>query len=188
MLGALGRVVSSFRGNPFIVPFATVALIVVGGWLLISTITSPSDTVVIEVVPLDDPTTARVQVGGAVTRPGVYVLPVGSTVQDAVDAAGGITGEAALSAGQLSAPILDGSVIEVPLEGEFEPVTSGPLDINAATADELGRLPGIGPALADRIVAHRAEVGRYRSVDELADVTGISERMVDEMRHLITVS
>ena len=60
------------------------------------------------------------------------------------------------------------------------------VDINTATVAELDELPGIGPALAERIVALRSERGAFRSIDELAEVEGISERMVDELRPLVT--
>lgn len=66
--------------------------------------------------------------------------------------------------------------------------SQAPLDLNTATAAELEELPGIGPALAARIVAWREREGPFRSVDELAEIAGISARMVDEIRPLVTVA
>jgi competence protein ComEA len=176
------------RGSQYVVPFATVSLVVFSGWLLISSITRPTDTVLIEVVPLEDPTEARVQVSGAVAKPGVFILPAGSTVQDAIDAAGGFTGSGGLSGDQLATHVRDGLIVDVSALGLSTPVASEPVDINTASAEELDRLPGIGPALANRIIAYRAEQGRFESVDDLARVSGISARMVDDMRHLIAVT
>ncbi len=65
--------------------------------------------------------------------------------------------------------------------------TDAPLDLNQATAEELEALPEIGAVLADRIIAYRDQVGRFSSIDELADVEGISDRMVAVLRPLVTV-
>jgi len=81
---------------------------------------------------------------------------------------------------------------EVPSERTIVPTpadasTGSPIDINTASAAELDELPGIGPALAERIVALRSERGPFRSVDELELVEGISERTVEQLRPLVTL-
>src|SRR6184192_2721047 len=102
-----------------------------------------------------------VDVSGAVAHPGVYRLPGGSRVVDALLAAGGMTGEADLAALNKAAPIRDGQRIYVPKPGEMVPPGSATseaqlkLDLNRATASELESLPGIGPATAARIVRSR---------------------------------
>jgi competence protein ComEA len=65
--------------------------------------------------------------------------------------------------------------------------TQAAININTATTTELDALPGVGPAIAARIIEHRELNGPFRTVDDLEAVSGISQRMVNEMRHLITV-
>jgi competence protein ComEA len=143
--------------------------------------------------------TIVVAIDGAVGTPGVYELPGGSRVQHALNAAGGLTDNADLAAVNPAAPLEDGERIIVPFKStpapvaqsnqppSSEPESASPLNINTATVDELDELPGIGEVIAERIVAYRERNGAFSSVDELAEVSGISERMVDELRPLITV-
>ena len=90
-------------------------------------------------------------------------------------------------------PTIDGNHRpEVPSERTIVPTpadasTGSPIDINTASAAELDELPGIGPALAERIVALRSERGPFRSVDELELVEGISERTVEQLRPLVAL-
>jgi len=139
-----------------------------------------------------------VDVAGAVARPGVYELPAGARVHAALEAAGGAAVDADLAALNLAAPLLDGAQVYVPIvgappragapPGPSPPSTvSGPLDINRATAEQLDALPGIGPATAQAIIAHREEHGPYASVDALEDVRGIGPAKLDAIRDLVTV-
>jgi competence protein ComEA len=142
--------------------------------------------------------TIVVAIEGAVGTPGVYELPGGSRVQHALNAAGGLTKSADLASVNPVAPLEDGERIIVPFEKTPVPVGQanqtpsaeappvGLLNINTATADELDELPGIGEVIADRIVAYRESHGAFASIEELAEVSGISERMVDDLRPLIT--
>lgn len=138
--------------------------------------------------------TITIEVSGAVLAPGVYELDADSRLGDAIQAAGGASGEADLAQLNLARRIQDGEEITIPV---VRP-TPGPgtvvsvdgvalIDINTANADELDRLPGIGPALADAIIEYRTENGPFTSVDQLARVPGISARMVDDMRELVTI-
>jgi competence protein ComEA len=142
--------------------------------------------------------TIVVAIEGAVGTPGVYELPGGSRVQHALNAAGGLTANADLASVNPAAPLEDGERIIVPFQKTPAPVGQlnqtppaeappvGLLNINTATADELDELPGIGDVIAERIVAYRESHGAFASIEELAEVSGISERMVDDLRPLIT--
>lgn len=139
-------------------------------------------------------------VAGAVVRPGLYTLPPGVRVADALAAAGGAAADADVDALNLAAPVDDGERIYVPRKDETPPAVAAPaspggsvaaavavLDLNKATADELDRLPGIGPSTAAAIVAYRAENGRFRSVDELLEVRGIGPSKLAALRPKVRV-
>ncbi len=143
-----------------------------------------------------------VHVAGGVVHPGVYSLPEGARVIDAVQAAGGFAPAALADSVNLAARVADGQRVYVPIEGVAVPVVvadqgagsgtasgagSGPVNINTATADELDTLPGVGPATAAAIIAHREQHGPFGSVDDLADVRGIGEAKLEALRGLVTV-
>lgn len=137
-----------------------------------------------------------VHVAGAVVTAGVYELPAGSRVVDAVQAAGGAVADAQPDALNLAALLVDGERVYVPKLGEVVPLVStavgdttpaGPLDLNTATAEQLDDLPGVGPATAAAIVSHRDSNGPFSSVDELADVRGIGPAKLAAIRELVTV-
>jgi competence protein ComEA len=146
-----------------------------------------------------------VHVAGAVGAPGVHRLATGARVVDAVDAAGGALTEADLSRLNLAAPLEDGQQVYVPRVGEVPPVVAGaadgsptggeqpgevdggPVDVNTATAGELEALPGVGPSIAQAIVAYREEHGRFSSVDQLIEVRGIGDARLEQLRPLVTV-
>ncbi|MCU1502561.1 MAG: competence protein ComEA [Ilumatobacteraceae bacterium] len=142
-----------------------------------------------------------VYVAGAVSNAGVYHLVAGARVIDAIAAAGGMTTDANAAGVNLAALARDGSRIYVPVVGEAVPavaagdapdavvgstVPPGPLDLNAATADELDVLPGIGPATAAAIVAYRDAHGPFGTVDDLGEVRGIGPAKLDALRGLVT--
>ena len=137
-----------------------------------------------------------VHVVGAVIRPGVVNLAAGARVADAVAAAGGPAPGAELAAVNLARVLADGEQVVVPLPGATSGVTSGAgaglpgptlVDLNAADAADLDTLPGIGPVLADRIVAWRERNGRFSAVEELAEVTGIGPALLAGVRDLVRV-
>jgi competence protein ComEA len=147
-----------------------------------------------------------VDVGGAVARPGVYRLPEGSRVGDAIEAAGGYgaAADAALVDRQLNlaAVVRDGDKIRVPARGETAAgvgdgdigrtpgqgaaVGGGPVDINHATAEVLDTLPGVGPATVAKIVAAR-EQQPFASVDELLARKVVGAATLEKLRALVTV-
>jgi competence protein ComEA len=121
-----------------------------------------------------------VSVAGAVVQPGVVRLPPGSRVDDAVRAAGGVQPGASVGLLNLARKLTDGEQVLVGVEpppGAAPAAGSGggKVDLNTATAADLEQLPGIGPVLAERIVAWRTEHGTFRSVDQLREVPGIGE-------------
>ena len=134
-----------------------------------------------------------VHVAGAVQTSGVYRLPPGSRVVDAIGAAGGAAANAEVDAINLAAPLIDGQRVYVPRVGEAVPavggsdVPAGPLDLNTATEEQLDDLPGVGPATAAAIIAHREANGPFGSVDDLGEVRGIGPAKLDALRALVTV-
>jgi len=143
-----------------------------------------------------------VYVSGAVARPDVYELPHGSIVKDAIEAAGGPTGEADLNRINLARRVQDEEQIYVPQKGEESlPVSppSGPslsspssqkgdkVNINTATAEELDTLPGVGPSIAQRIIDHRTTHGPFQSIEDIKKVKGIGDATFEELKDKITV-
>lgn len=133
-----------------------------------------------------------VYVSGAVASPGVLSLPATSRVIDAITAAGGARPEADLESINLARILVDGEQIRVGVVGESPPPASsadGPtagtgtcVRLATATEDELQTLPGIGPALATRIISYRATHPRLSSVEELDDVPGIGPSLIEKIR------
>lgn len=148
-------------------------------------------------VLLETPATVRealekqqitVNVAGAVAAPGLYTLPPGSRAADAIAKAGGLLPEADQDKVNLARRCADGMSIQVPYQKPAEPDAKprraraaapaediGIVKINSAGADELARLPGIGPELAKRIVDYRAQYGPFQATKQLKDVSGIGE-------------
>ena len=131
-----------------------------------------------------------VYVSGAVASPGVLTLPASSRVIDAITAAGGATPEADLESINLARVLVDGEQIRVGVVGESQPsVTAGTgtdaqacVRLATATETELQTLPGIGPALAQRIISYRSTHPRLTSVEELDDVPGIGPSLIEKIR------
>ena len=145
-----------------------------------------------------------VHVVGAVRDPGVVELAPGSRVTDAVAAAGGVTRAAAPASVNLARPVVDGEQVVVARRGAPAPALApgsraaagvpgtsspapGPVDLNSATLDTLDALPGIGPVLAQRILDWRTTNGRFSTVEELGEVSGIGEATLGDLRALVRV-
>ena len=130
-----------------------------------------------------------VYVSGAVASPGVLTLPASSRVIDAITAAGGATPEADLESINLARLLVDGEQIRVGVVGESPPVASEAgtpagtcIRLATATEAELQTLPGIGPALATRIISYRATHPRLSTVEDLDDIPGIGPSLIEKIR------
>jgi competence protein ComEA len=141
-----------------------------------------------------------VQVAGAVRRPGVYQVAPEARVFQAVLQAGGFTDDADQEGITLAARLTDGCRVYVPRVGEpsSDPVLSpsdegggagseakGTVSLNTATLEELDALPGIGPAIAQDIIAYREAQGPFTTVDQLTDVPGIGPAKLEALRPLV---
>ena len=129
-----------------------------------------------------------VHVAGMVVSPGVVQVPAGSIVADAIAAAGGMRLGAMTEAINLAAPLRSGDQVVVPggSSGDVA-VDDGRVSLNRATAAELEALPGVGPVLAERIVAFREENGSFDTVEDLLSVPGIGESKLAALRDLVRV-
>jgi competence protein ComEA len=131
-----------------------------------------------------------VDVTGAVARPGVYRLPAGARVTDAVERAGGASGSALLEAINLAARLADGQQVVVPKHGPGgAPLTTaagageeGPISLGTATVEQLDTIDGIGPVTAEKIVEYRDQQGGLASVDQLDQVSGIGPATMESLR------
>ena len=128
-----------------------------------------------------------VDVTGAVRRPGVYRMPLGSRVDDAVRRAGGAAPRAELEAINLAARLADGQQVVVPEAVPGGAAVSagseeGPISLGTATAEQLEEIEGIGPVTAGDIIAFRDEHGGLSSVDQLDQVPGIGPATMESLR------
>ena len=132
-----------------------------------------------------------VHVAGAVAKPGVYRLPGGSRVTDAVERAGGPTRSAAPDAINLAAKLADGQQVIVPARvpgaagsatAAPDPTADGPISLGTATAEQLDTIEGIGPITAEDIIQFRDDHGGLSSVDELDQISGIGPATMEALR------
>ncbi len=139
-----------------------------------------------------------VHVCGQVAAPGVYELAEGSRIYEAIEAAGGLSGQAAPEGLNQAACVEDGQQIYVPsvqelqenssaAAGETGGVEDGRVNINTAGAEELMTLSGIGEAKAAAIIQYREEKGRFESIEELMEISGIKEGVFEKIKDQIKV-
>lgn len=136
--------------------------------------------------------TLFVHICGEVEKPGVYELPEGSRVYEAVEEAGGFTEDAAADYVNLAQILEDGWKIEIPSkEGQTEVFAGiaddGRVDINTAAKEELLTLPGIGESRAESIIAYREKSGGFSRIEDIMKVEGIKEGMFAKMKDKICV-
>lgn len=136
-----------------------------------------------------------VDVAGKVRQPGIAVLPAGSRVVDALEAAGGARRGVDLTSLNLARPVVDGEqilvgVAPVPgVAGSLGAPSAGEAMVNLNTADQatLETLPGVGPVTAEAIIAWRTDNGGFTAVDELLEVDGIGEATLEDLAPLVTL-
>lgn len=164
-------------------------------WLAVS----PARSQPVALLPTPLPRNLTIQISGAVQTPGVYTLTPGSRIQDAINAAGGLLGISDPSSLNLAAPISDGEKINIPVPGDDPPPLAipektdpieitGPVNINTATLEELDTLPGIGPAIAGRIIDYRQKNGPFDKIEDIQNVSGIGPATFEKLKPLITIS
>jgi competence protein ComEA len=148
------------------------------------------------------PASLRVYISGAVRTPDVYLLPPGSIVKDAVQAAGGPADDADLERINLALELYDQQQVYVPHAGESTPAvplpgsvpppagdipaSPGQVNLNTATVEQLDTLPGIGPVIAQRIVDYRTANGPFAAPQDIVNVKGIGQATYEKLQDLIT--
>ncbi|HGS2189864.1 TPA: helix-hairpin-helix domain-containing protein [Streptococcus pneumoniae] len=140
-----------------------------------------------------------VDVKGAVKSPGIYDLPVGSRVNDAVQKAGGLTEQADSKSLNLAQKVSDEALVYVPTKGEesaSQQAGSGApsstskdkkVNLNKASLEELKQVKGLGGKRAQDIIDHRETNGKFKSVDELKKVSGIGAKTIEKLKDYVTV-
>lgn len=148
--------------------------------------------------------TYKVDVKGAVQKPGVYEFLKGDRVTDVIQKAGGLKNEADSKQVNMAQLVEDEMVIYIPIKGETAEASnhtagessgntgsaakgSGTINLNKATSEELQELPGIGPSKATAILQKREELGSFKTIEDLKEVTGIGDKTFEKLRELITV-
>ena len=169
---------------------AVVSLLAAGVLLLVSR--QPRGEGV-RLVPPPSPQPLVVHVSGAVVNPGLYQLPHGSRILDAIQAAGGLLPEADEEALNLAALLKDGQRVLVPTHAQAQATTSSNsasgalIDINSASQEALESLPGIGPVLAQRIDEYRESNGPFATIEDLLKVEGVGADTFEKLKELVTV-
>ena len=138
-----------------------------------------------------------VDVKGAVKTPGIYDLPVGSRINDAVQKAGGLTDNADSKSINLAQKISDEALVYVPTKEEvanqesYSNATgnkeSKKVNLNKASLEELKQVKGLGAKRAQDIIDHRESNGKFKSVDELKKVSGIGAKTIEKLKEYVTV-
>ncbi|WP_173274453.1 helix-hairpin-helix domain-containing protein [Streptococcus sp. 68] len=140
-----------------------------------------------------------VDVKGAVKSPGIYDLPVGSRVNDAVQKAGGLTEQADSKSLNLAQKVSDEALVYVPSKGEevasqqagsgapSSTIKDKKVNINKASLEELKQVKGLGGKRAQDIIDHRETNGKFKSVDELKKVSGIGAKTIEKLKDYVTV-
>ena len=158
----------------------------------------------VQLRPAPTPEPIQVHVAGAVVRPGLYDLPEGSRVMDAIEAAGGFVAEADKNGINLAARLEDAQLLDVPFvsgyvaeeeqgfvvisEGTPSPLAGEELvNINTASLEELDTLPGIGPTTAQKIIDYREANGAFARIEDIVNVSGIGSATFEDIKDLITV-
>lgn len=175
------------RPEQLLVLFVSAAVVLGAGALFVAR--RPPASIRIFEAPVS--TELVVQVDGAVARPGLYRLAPGARAGDAIAAAGGEASDADLSLLNRARLLRDGERLIVPRRTSGASSASaadpGGVDLNGSGVDALDDLPGIGPVLARRIVAHRERHGPFHRLEDLLQVEGIGPRLLDRLRPHVVI-
>jgi competence protein ComEA len=185
-----------WRENAWLVAFGVVCGLLAAGLILLVARLPGRAALRLSPPPTSQPLV--VDISGAVAQPGVYSLEPGSRVGDALAAGGGLLPEADAQAINQAALLQDGQKLHVPLRPAAQGTGQGSggapgdspgalIDINRAAAEELDRLPGIGPVNAQNIIAYRLEHGAFTSIEAIQQVPGIGPGIYEQIKALITV-
>lgn len=130
-----------------------------------------------------------VHVAGSVQSPGLIDILAGARVADAVEAAGGPLETASLDAINLARVVIDGEQIFIPdmTEVSSGSQSSGLININTSSAEELTKLPRVGPALSERMVAWREQNGGFKTLEDLMQVSGIGPKVFEDLKEQVTL-
>jgi competence protein ComEA len=194
------------RYRPYLAMLILFVIALIGTIFFLRRPEPPAAVTIVTVTPRPTvlPPSIIVDVRGAVNKPGVYTLPSGSRVQDALVLAGDVTSSADTRPLNLARRLNDGEQIYVPRIGEVTPtvvaapgrgvplnaptkIPGGKININTGTLAELDTLPGIGPAIAQRILDYRAQNGDFKTSEDLKKVRGIGDAVFDQIKDLIAV-
>lgn len=191
----VGRIVASC---------AVVVTVVVGSWWLVRPTPLPVETRIplaashagaTSTTPFASgsavATPIVVDIVGAVRVPGLYHVADGARVDDLVRLAGGSAADADLEHVNVARRVVDGEQVVIPRRGDPVAATSEPatfpVHVNSATANDLDRLPGVGPATAAAIIAYRSIHGPFTSIDQLGKVRGIGVSKLDAIRQMVAL-
>ena len=173
---------------------ATLASIAVAVFLIFRQTSFDGMEVILPVPTAQRELELKVYVSGAVHIAGVYVLDEGDRLEQAIEAAGGATADADLTTINLAIRVKDEGYYYIPRIGEApaplsvqQTADTGQININAATADQLRELPGIGDVLSEAIVTYRERNGPFSTVDGLLGVNGVGPRKLEAIRDQVQV-
>lgn len=184
---------------PFVIGLLSFALVLLAAGLIVTrpqpvalTIIPPEPSITpLPPTPSPTPGPLTVYVTGRVAQAGMLVeVPRGARVDDVLTAAGGALADADLSLVNLAGLVRDGDQIHVPARGETvtlpTPADNGIVYVNSASAEELDALPGIGPALAQAIIAYREANGPFMTLEDLDAVEGIGEALMARLAEFVS--
>ena len=165
---------------------ATAAIAAVGYWFFSQPTATPDTATPLE--PITFSGVVKVHVVGEVSAPGLYQLELGSRVEDAIEAAGGFASDAIQHSVNLARTLSDGEqIVVLGADDVSEGSSGGLISINRADESQLDKLPGVGPALAARIIELRTQLGSFLDIRQLREVSGIGEKLFANIKDLVTL-
>ena len=180
-------------GRRYVLLLALLVLSLAGAWAWLWLDEEPAPVLVVadtggEALPGRSQAQMVVYIVGAVKRPGVYDVPVGSRVYELVNAAGDVLPYADMESVNMSAELTDGEKVYIPINPNRVSITTEPVvNINNAEKAELMTLPGVGEATAQKILDYRAQHGPFQNKRDLMNVSSIGEARYKRIEDKITL-